>query len=192
MTLGQKISSERKNRGLSQELLAEESGISLRTIQRIEGDLSQPRPHTLKTLADTLQIPLSDLLSNTAQDSSPVSFEALQAINSSALLGVFIPLFQVIGPVIFWRKNKTNPLVYQTGKKILSFQILWLLLAGLLLPLTHFLHYVLTGQFVLGKVPFVLVMYMALVAGNVFFVIKNAILLKKQSPKIYPSIPILF
>ncbi|MDN4165106.1 helix-turn-helix domain-containing protein [Cytophagales bacterium LB-30] len=192
MTLGQQISLKRKSRGLSQEVLAEESGISLRTIQRIENDLSQPRPHTLKTLADTLHIALSDLSVNPSQEASVKSVVALQAINSSALLGVFIPLFQVIGPFFLWRKHKSDPLEYQTGKKILSFQILWLLLTGLILPITHFMHYAITGQFVLGKIPFVLVIYLILVAGNAAWVIKNAILLKKQNLDIYPFIPVLF
>ena len=45
--------------GLKKEL-AEISGISLRTIQRIETNASKPRPYTLKTLADNLKISTQD------------------------------------------------------------------------------------------------------------------------------------
>lgn len=57
--IGNKISETRKQKGWSQEALAEASSISLSTIQRIERGNVTPRPFTLKTLADCLEIDLS-------------------------------------------------------------------------------------------------------------------------------------
>ncbi|QNH60560.1 helix-turn-helix domain-containing protein [Hymenobacter sediminicola] len=51
----------RKSKGLSQEVLAEQAGISLRTIQRVEQGDTVPRGHTLLALASALQVPLQEL-----------------------------------------------------------------------------------------------------------------------------------
>ncbi|MBC6698740.1 helix-turn-helix domain-containing protein [Hymenobacter puniceus] len=51
----------RKSKGLSQEVLAEQSGVSLRTIQRVEQGDTVPRGHTLLALATALQVPLEQL-----------------------------------------------------------------------------------------------------------------------------------
>jgi len=53
--LAQHIKELRNRKGMSQEFLAEESGLSLRTIQRIENSETVPRGDTLKRLAIALQ-----------------------------------------------------------------------------------------------------------------------------------------
>ncbi|MCC3157025.1 helix-turn-helix domain-containing protein [Hymenobacter sp. 15J16-1T3B] len=50
----------RKSRGLSQEMLAEQSGVSLRTIQRVEQGDTVPRGHTLQALAAALGVTLDE------------------------------------------------------------------------------------------------------------------------------------
>jgi len=65
--LGEKIIGLRKSKGISQELLAENSRISPRTIQRIEKGESTPRPYTIKIIADALQVPVEQL--NPVEDS---------------------------------------------------------------------------------------------------------------------------
>lgn len=52
----------REKQNLTQEELSEKSGISVRTIQRIEAG-TPPKGYTLKTLAKALGIPESDFLS---------------------------------------------------------------------------------------------------------------------------------
>uniref|UniRef100_UPI00321663EE helix-turn-helix domain-containing protein n=1 Tax=uncultured Draconibacterium sp. TaxID=1573823 RepID=UPI00321663EE len=59
-----KIKELRERKGLSQEELCENSGVSLRTIQRIENGESVPRGSTLKNIATSLNVS-SDLLINT-------------------------------------------------------------------------------------------------------------------------------
>ena len=62
-----KIKELRERNGMSQEELCENSGISLRTIQRIENGESVPRGSTLKMIASTLNVS-SDSLTNTQQE----------------------------------------------------------------------------------------------------------------------------
>tara|TARA_R110002012_G_scaffold322087_1_gene555019 strand:+ start:62271 stop:62852 length:582 start_codon:yes stop_codon:yes gene_type:complete len=193
MNLGEKIILERKNKGLSQELLAENCGISLRTIQRIENNKSNPRPYTLKVIADALNIQVEQLEQNDNSESAKdYSLSKINLINSSALLGVLIPLLNIIVPVIFWRLNKENPLVNEKGRKIISFQIMWFLFSLLILLTTHFLHYKITGEFITGRVSILFVVYILLLLINVFFIIKNTIRLKKENTEIYPFFPNLF
>jgi transcriptional regulator with XRE-family HTH domain len=51
----------RKSRGWSQEALAEQSGVSLRTIQRVEQGDTVPRGHTVQALATALGVALDAL-----------------------------------------------------------------------------------------------------------------------------------
>ncbi|UPL49020.1 helix-turn-helix domain-containing protein [Hymenobacter sublimis] len=53
-----RIATIRKSKGLSQEVLAEQSGVSLRTIQRVEQGDTVPRGFTLQALATALEVPL--------------------------------------------------------------------------------------------------------------------------------------
>ncbi|KAF2516033.1 helix-turn-helix domain-containing protein [Flavobacterium foetidum] len=66
--IGKKISEARKQKGFTQEELAELSKVNLRTIQRIENNNNEPRGKTLELLCEVLQIDRSEL-----QDLSKVS-----------------------------------------------------------------------------------------------------------------------
>ena len=60
--IAKRVIEERVRRGMSQEDLAGESLLSLRTIQRIESGQTSPRGDTLKRLAATLKVPVEDLI----------------------------------------------------------------------------------------------------------------------------------
>jgi transcriptional regulator with XRE-family HTH domain/uncharacterized Tic20 family protein len=62
MFSAERILAIRKSKGFSQELLAEQSGVSLRTIQRVEQGETVPRGHTMQALATALDVPLEALL----------------------------------------------------------------------------------------------------------------------------------
>lgn len=62
MFSAERILTIRKSKGFSQELLAEQSGVSLRTIQRVEQGETVPRGHTMQALATALNVPLEALL----------------------------------------------------------------------------------------------------------------------------------
>ena len=51
----------RRRRGLSQKDLAEASGVGQDTISGIESGRHEPRPSTLRKLADTLGVEVADL-----------------------------------------------------------------------------------------------------------------------------------
>lgn len=66
MFSAERILAIRKSKGFSQELLAEQSGVSLRTIQRVEQGETVPRGHTMQALATALDVPLDALLATPA------------------------------------------------------------------------------------------------------------------------------
>jgi transcriptional regulator with XRE-family HTH domain len=60
--LAKKLKEFRTLRGMSQEYLAEESRVSLRTIQRIENEESVPTGETIKRIAVALDVELNELI----------------------------------------------------------------------------------------------------------------------------------
>ncbi|MCR5886260.1 helix-turn-helix domain-containing protein [Hymenobacter sp. J193] len=62
----------RKSKGFSQEMLAEQSGVSLRTIQRVEQGETVPRGHTLQALAAALGVSLADFRTEPEPLAAPV------------------------------------------------------------------------------------------------------------------------
>ena len=73
MFSAERILSIRKSKGFSQELLAEQSGVSLRTIQRVEQGETVPRGHTMQALATALDVPLEALLAAPAAPGPPAA-----------------------------------------------------------------------------------------------------------------------
>ena len=61
-SLAKRLKELRNLRGMSQEYLAEESRVSLRTIQRIENEESTPTGETIKRLSVALDVALKDLV----------------------------------------------------------------------------------------------------------------------------------
>ena len=201
MTLGEQISTQRKIKGFSQELLAEKCGTSLRTIQRIENNKSKPRPYTLKVIADTLNIKMEDLAQNiNSEQEANIAPELetndnylskISLINSSALFGILFPFLNLIAPTLFWKLNNKNSLVSEKGKKVINFQILWSLFSLLILVIA-FLCFKITGVFIFRGISIEFIVYLFLLVVNVLFVIKNSFRLNKGNTNIYTSIPNLF
>ncbi|NJN26466.1 MAG: helix-turn-helix transcriptional regulator [Cyclobacteriaceae bacterium] len=59
--LAQGVKEMRKLKGLSQEYLSEKSGLSLRTIQRVENLESEPTGETLKRISNAFDLTLEEL-----------------------------------------------------------------------------------------------------------------------------------
>ncbi len=129
--LGQRIRFHRSRNGFSQELLAEEAGVSLRTVQRIESGEAGPRGDTLKRLAKAMNLTPDELLDWTVQEDRGF----LLALNLSALGFILFPLVGVLLPMLMWLSKKDQIRgVDQTGKELMNFQISWTLFffAGLI------------------------------------------------------------
>ncbi len=126
--LSKRVKELRSRKGLSQEQLAEISGLSLRTIQRIENGETEPRGETLKRLMKALEVAPDDLMDwSIAEDKG-----FLTAVNLSALGFFVFPLLGILIPLIMWisKKDKLKD-INRTGKEILNFQITWNLLVFL-------------------------------------------------------------
>ncbi len=61
MSLGTRIMQLRNQKGLSQRQLSERTGIAASYLSRIENRRLEPRPKTLRKIAEALGIPVSDL-----------------------------------------------------------------------------------------------------------------------------------
>ncbi len=157
---------------LTQEELAEKSGISVRTIQRIEAG-TIPKGFTLKTLAKTLHVSENDLLEN-GQIADKVDITWLKLINLSSLPFTFIPPANIIIPLLLMTaKKQFNPLT----KQIVSVQILLTILSAIIFMLSA----IMGKWFGLGS-KFILIVMILLAATNIFVILRNSASLdKKQS-----------
>lgn len=107
----------REKNNLTQKELAEKSGVSLRTIQRIEAG-SPLKGFTLNAIAMTLETSPENLFLKETGNT-----ERAKSINLSALLGLIIPFGGIIFPLILISKTK-DILNKQLGKKIVEIQII--------------------------------------------------------------------
>lgn len=124
----------REQKHLTQEELAELSGLSVRTIQRIEAG-QEPKGHTAKVLADKLNIDVSSL-SKSNKTTESINYPLVKWINLSSVFVCFIPLLNIILPLILKRLYKQNN---HLTKGIISLQILWSIASVLAFAVAGFL-----------------------------------------------------
>ncbi len=122
-----KLANYRRNKGLSQQQLADVSGVSARTIQRIESGKVEAHPATLKMLADSLEIGTEELMVNDPLPKSPEirnEDKIKPFFHILASIGLFFPVFNVILPGLLWFFKKDEDQVYDLeGKLVINFQI---------------------------------------------------------------------
>jgi len=120
--LAQRIKELRNRRCFSQEELSEKTGLSLRTIQRIENGETEPRGDSLKRLAMAFDVSPDEIIDWTVQEDKGF----LISLNLSALSSLLFPLLGIIVPLIIWisQKDKIRK-VNEIAKEILNFQITW-------------------------------------------------------------------
>jgi transcriptional regulator with XRE-family HTH domain len=110
---------------LTQEELCEKSGVSVRTIQRIEAG-TPPKGYTLKALAKGLGISEAELVDKT-EIAVPADMKWIKLINLSALPFMFLPPLNVAVPLLLmFSKKLFTPLT----RELVTIQILWSLIAG--------------------------------------------------------------
>ncbi len=175
----------RKTHNLSQQELSEKSGISVRTIQRIEKGGSTGSPFIIKSLCKTLDIDAADLeieLDSTApEQNEQLDFSPqrrVKAINLSAIFVVFLPLLNLVLPTLLFFVYKKQMTDKVTVLKILSFQILWTLLTLLLCVMLPFL----LAPRMSDSNAIRFWVYFICVVLNVFVVLNTAIKLSKSQP----------
>jgi transcriptional regulator with XRE-family HTH domain len=184
----EKVKHFRRICGLSQEGLAQASGISIRTIQRIEKGVSIGNAYTISALAKALNINNLDLLpqqlriagsDRLSPASSNLAFTkensgTLKLLNLSAVCVIVIPLSNVVLPaIIFWR-NRDNEAVNSYGRKILSFQLLWVLFTLLMMITIPSIMLLLFEPLRRGGIPLSVPIYFTSVLLNVCLTIRFA------------------
>ncbi len=167
-----KLKEFREKFNLTQEELTEKSGISVRTIQRIEAG-TEPKGQTLKILAKTLGIEEHELLNKELHEEKLISREKpalpnysfLKLINLSSLPLTFLPPVNILLPLILMLITKQkNPIT----KQIITVQIMWTISAGIIFMITAFMK----NWFSLGN-KFSMIVMILLVLSNVFIILRN-------------------
>jgi transcriptional regulator with XRE-family HTH domain len=108
----------REENNLTQTRLAEKSGLSLRTIQRIDAG-NIPKGFTLIALANVFETEPDRLIPSTEF----IKLDRVKLINFSSLFGLVIPFGGVIFPLILTYKTNDQK-TKELGKSIGSVQIL--------------------------------------------------------------------
>jgi len=182
-----KLKSIREKQNLTQEELSERSGISVRTIQRIEAG-ADPKGYTLRVLSEKLGVqemalqdkqPEAENAEEDSQNAVPaeapvlVNHSMVKLINLSSIPFIVLPPLNVLVPliIIFATKQK-SPLTRQ----IVSVQMMWTILAPIL-----FLLVVLTkpgNGITLG-------IMLLLALSNVWIVLRNALNIDRKNELYY-------
>ncbi|WP_294302842.1 helix-turn-helix domain-containing protein [uncultured Chryseobacterium sp.] len=166
----------RELKNLTQEELAEKSGLSVRTIQRIEAGV-QPKGYTLKTLALSLDVPESDLripeiqfqeeteaeeIPGIPEKEKSVNFTLVKLINLSSIPLAWFPVANVLPPllIMLFTKEK-SPIV----KQIISLQIFLAIISPVI--------FMITILFKPGHSAVLAVMIL-LVLVNMYIILRNA------------------
>lgn len=120
-----KLKALRHQKGISQEVLAEASGLSLRTIQRIENGDTNPTGDSLKRLANALNINPDELIDWAIKEDNSY----LVYLNLSTLTFLFFPLLGIIVPFMLWTSKKDKIKGINTlGRDLINFEITWTIL----------------------------------------------------------------
>lgn len=123
--LAQKVKMLRKRKGFSQEALAEISGLSIRTVQRIENEDRNPSGDSLKRLSTALEVSPDYLLEWEPNENT----NFLLVLALSPILCLVNPFLGIIVPLILWSLKKHQIRgVKRLGVKILTIQIIWIVL----------------------------------------------------------------
>lgn len=163
-----KVQFYREKNNITQTLLAEKSGLSLRTIQRVENG-NTLKGFTLKSLAKALEINPENLLNK------KLDLEKIKIINISTLSFFIIPFGNLILPAILTFKSK-NEKTKLLGKDILSIQIIWTITTSVLLIISPFIQ-----RWLLINIPLLIIVLIVLICINIFITFKNAISLANKS-----------
>ncbi|WP_050982097.1 helix-turn-helix domain-containing protein [Mucilaginibacter paludis] len=180
----QRLKELRLNLGYSQNDLADNAKLNLRTIQRIENGETVPRGDTMKRLYGALNITPEDLEDGLGEPDN----SSLALLNLSALSFIVFPILGGIVPLILWTINKDKVKgLYDAGKQLLSFEITWCLFllvtyaAALILKIEH-IGFRLFGENsfdILFKLSLILYVY------HVIVIVINAIKIRYQKPVNY-------
>ena len=185
--LGLRLKELRKQKGMTQELLSEESGLSLRTIQRIENGETNPTGESLKRLSNALNVNPDELIDwSIKEDKRYLTF-----LNLSALTFLFFPLLGILIPFILWtsRKGKIKN-INKLGKDLINFEITWTLLLFFIPFLWFLISKIGLLENLTLSIIFIIVGVMYIV--NLIFILLNTLRISNENDiNYYPKIKFL-
>ncbi|WP_419210867.1 serine hydrolase [Maribacter sp. X9] len=131
-SLAERLKYHRQSKGYSQEELSMRTNVTVRTIQRIEKADVNPHLNTIKLLAAALDVEVNELMPLQNPKEETLKKKWLLLIHATPLLGIFLPLFNVLIPLFLWiHKREDNPIYDVHGRKVINFQITVCILAVL-------------------------------------------------------------
>jgi transcriptional regulator with XRE-family HTH domain len=181
-----KLKTIREFKNLTQEELSEKSGISVRTIQRIETG-KDPKGYTLRILSKALEVKENELRTQETEEENTkitqkkgeseetilINYSSLKLINLSSIPFIVIPPFNIIVPlVLIITMKQKNALT----KQIISVQILWTIIAPIVFMFGIFLKF--------GN-QFTLILMILIALSNVFIILRNAIEIDRNKKLYY-------
>lgn len=202
--LANRVKALRVVKGYSQDYLAMQCKLSLRTIQRIESGQTEPHGDTLQRLAFCLDVTIADLVNspNLSVDATaselPNEKGYIALIHLSALSFIIFPLLGAIVPFVLWvfKRNQIQG-IEKASKRILNFQITWCIVLGacyaIILSETFFQFNIpLPGFLNVGEPEFFLIFIILLYVYNLLITVVNSILAYNNKRIIYyPSLNLL-
>ena len=159
----------REKLNYTQKELSEKSGISIRTIQRIEAGANL-KGHTLNAIASALNVDPSEL-NETSKENISYNYSIIKLINLSALL-FLIPFANILIPLLIVHLKKEK---HTMTKQIISIQVLWTIVSIALFFITEILQNMLLLNEQLSIVILAICMLI-----NLFIIIRNAIEIDKS------------
>lgn len=194
MELYQKIVNARKQKGLTQEQLADLSKVTVRTIQRVESGASNPRAFTLKEIATALGISFEELVADNSNESfgkpinSPLtpynedSKHFLKVICLSCFSYLFIPFIHFLIPTHLLKKStEQNSAVIALAKKMIRIQLYWKVALAFLLLATLAYNLTMAAYFRKSYMLNYLVPFFAMYLINAIIIIINLVHIRKIS-----------
>ncbi|MBJ7273535.1 helix-turn-helix domain-containing protein [Idiomarina abyssalis] len=176
----ERLTYQRKLKGLSQEQLAESTRVTVRTIQRLEKGEVTPHLRTVKLLAAALELDVDDLLELDDPRNENIQTKWLLLMHSSPFIGFVVPFLNILCPLFIWiHKREDNPLYDAHGRAVINFQI------------TMMLIYALAFVALLSVEGFGFLFFIAVIPYTALVMLANVIAVIKARRYFYPSIPFL-
>ncbi len=172
------VKNKREQHGYTQDELANKTGLSLRTIQRLESSNKEPKGHSLTMISAIFNMKPS-VLQEAFKDIEQIKkteTTTVRLINLSVLSCLGIPFGNLIVPILLWRKNRQSKFVDEIGKRIINFQIMWSVILAILLILSPFISHEFFSNF-----PLILLVLFAGYVFNIVIVCHTAMKLQRDN-----------
>lgn len=192
MELYQKIVNARKQKGFTQEQLADLSNVTVRTIQRVESGETTQRAYTLKAIASALGMSFEELLTNEAADNlinhidppntpdNENSKHFLKLLCLSCFSYLVVPFIHILIPNRLLKKsNEQNPVIIAFAKKVIRGQLYWKVALWFLLLATLAYNLIMTANFQKPHLLNYLVPFFAMYFINAVIITINLVSIKK-------------